>query len=304
MDIKDELERRKVLLGGNWLDNHACFTYFLGSLECEWGDFARGIGHCEMALAEQQELRAAEDGLGKDNPNIESDSLWFCEAIARFGFQAGKIGREELLVEQRRIFAEREALFKRAPKSPQWDGQYQVELGASAAVLAGYLLEASRTEEALAVVNLVLPAQQRWVENDHPDNRELPDYDLRNYFPRQVLAELLARQGEALARTGKDADASQAVHHAIEICEDIAMQEPCYLYDLAHHLTLASTLPGEDAQALADRAVKALADFITSGFDNPYKLRNDPRLEPLRNREDFQKLVQDLEAQVKEAKEP
>ena len=50
--------------------------------------------------------------------------------------------------------------------------------------------------------------------------------------------------------------------------------------------------------------MKAIADFIASGFDNPYKLRTDPRLEPLRNREDFQKLLQDLEATVKEAKEP
>ena len=63
-------------------------------------------------------------------------------------------------------------------------------------------------------------------------------------------------------------------------------------------------MPGEDAQALADPAVKALADFIASGFDNPYKLRNDPRLEPLRSREDFQKLVQDLEATVKQTEEP
>ena len=174
----------------------------------------------------------------------------------------------------------------------------------SAAVLADYLLEAGHADEALAIVEDVLPAQQRLVENDKPDNREFPDYDFRIYLFRQVWAELLARKGEALARTGKDPDAAQAVHRAIEICEDIAKQEPCYLYDLAHHLTLASTLPGEDAQTLSDRAVKALADFIASGFDNPYKLRTDPRLEPLRNREDFQKLVGDLEATVKQTEEP
>jgi hypothetical protein len=49
----------------------------------------------------------------------------------------------------------------------------------------------------------------------------------------------------------------------------------------------------------ADRAIKALRDYIASGFDNPYKLRHDPRLEPLRQRDDFQKLVKDLEAKVK-----
>jgi hypothetical protein len=48
----------------------------------------------------------------------------------------------------------------------------------------------------------------------------------------------------------------------------------------------------------ADRAVKALRDYIASGFDNPYKLRHDPRLEPLRQRDDFQKLVRELEAKL------
>jgi hypothetical protein len=42
--------------------------------------------------------------------------------------------------------------------------------------------------------------------------------------------------------------------------------------------------------------VKALRDYIASGFDSPYKLRHDPTLEPLRQRDDFQKLVRVLEA--------
>ncbi len=44
----------------------------------------------------------------------------------------------------------------------------------------------------------------------------------------------------------------------------------------------------------AARAVKALGDFIASGFDNPYKLRNDRRLDPIRDREDFRGMVEKL----------
>jgi len=114
-----------------------------------------------------------------------------------------------------------------------------------------------------------------------------------------VWAELLARKGEALARLGKPTDAGKAIRQAIEITEDLCKQEPCYLDDLAHHLTLASTLPDQAGiPDAADRAVKALRDYIASGFDNPYKLRHDPRLEPLRKREDFQKLVRELEAKL------
>jgi len=100
-------------------------------------------------------------------------------------------------------------------------------------------------------------------------------------------------------RTGKAGDAGQAIRQAIEIIEDLRKQEPCYLDDLAHHLTRASTLPGgAGVSNAADRAVKALRDYIASGFNNPYKLRHDPRLEPLRQRDDFQKLVRELEAKV------
>jgi len=37
--IKDELQRRRVLLGGTWLWNHAWYTFLLGCLEGESGDF-------------------------------------------------------------------------------------------------------------------------------------------------------------------------------------------------------------------------------------------------------------------------
>jgi hypothetical protein len=68
---------------------------------------------------------------------------------------------------------------------------------------------------------------------------------------------------------------------------------------LAHHLTLASTMP-EDAglSKPADQAVDALRRFIASGFDNPYKLKNDPRLGPIRDRADFQAMVHELEAKL------
>ena len=127
----------------------------------------------------------------------------------------------------------------------------------------------------------------------------MPEYDLRAYLFRQVLAELLSRQAEALAKLGKPADAAKSIRRAIEVIEPFTKPEPCYLYDLAHHLTLASTLPASaGVDHAAERAIKALRDSIASGFDNPYKLRHDPRLEPLRTRDDFQKLIKDLETRL------
>ena len=170
-------------------------------------------------------------------------------------------------------------------------------------MLAEVLLETGRAEEALAVVEDVLPSLEKLVHDDKADGSQPAQLDSRNYLIRRVWAELLARKGEALAKTGKAADAGKAMRQAIEITEDISKQEQCYLYDLARHLTLASTLPGgAGVTNPADRAIKALGEYIASGFDNPYELRTDPRLEPLRKREDFQKLVRDLESKVKQTK--
>lgn len=278
----------------HFLDNRAWFRCLLGWLEGEGGDRTKGLAYCQAALKEHEALLAEY----KENGALASDGLWNREAIARFRFLAKEIDREPWIAEQRRILEQRKKVAAAQPK----ERQFESEVAASSAVLAGILLEAGLAKEAIAAVDEVLPAHERLVAGDKIDNSELPQIDLRNYEYRRVLSELLSRKGEALARTRKLPDAIKAVRQAIEICDDISKQEPCYLYDLAHHLTLASTLPGmEGGSQFADRAIKALADFVASGFDNPYKLRHDPRLEPLAKREDFQKLVRDLEAKLKQA---
>jgi hypothetical protein len=246
-------------------------------------------------LQGEEELLVRSKVQGKENPNYAAHRLSMRESIARFRVLAGKSNRDDRLAQQRQILAERKALHEREPKVRQ----YEWEVGASAAALAGLLMETGRAGEALDVVEDVLPSTEKRVADDQRDGSMPPDVDSRNYFLRQVLAELLARKGEALAKTGNAADAAKAIRQAIGIIEDLCKQEPCYLHDLAHHLTLASTLPGSaGVDHAADRAIKALRDYIVSGFDNPYKLRHDPRLEPLRKRDDFQKLVRELEAKV------
>ena len=63
------------------------------------------------------------------------------------------------------------------------------------------------------------------MHDDKPDSSQPSQLDSRNYIIHRVWAELLARKGEALAKTGKGADASKAIRQAIEITEDISKQE-------------------------------------------------------------------------------
>ncbi len=291
----EELKRRNFSQGT--VDNPIWFQYILGYLECETGNLIGGLDRCESALRGEEDLLAQNKAPGKENPIFVANRLTIRETITRFRVLAGKLTSEERLAQQRQFLAERKALHERELKAPR----YGWELGASAGVLAGLLLEIGRPDEALTVVEDVLPALEKLVHDDKPDSSQPSQIDSRNYFLRSVLAELLARKDEALAKTGKATDAAKAIRQAIEITEDLCKQEHCYLDDLARHLTLASTLPGsEGGTGYADQAIRALRDYIASGFDNPYKLRHDSRLEPLRQRDDYQKLVRDLEAKVKQ----
>ncbi len=138
-------------------------------------------------------------------------------------------------------------------------------------------------------------------------------------------AMLLACRGAALARLGRNREAVEAVRQAVgvtagllteggpslrsprslaslraDVAELLGSLEPCYLYDLAGRLALASTLPGEDDRPdPADQAVLLLRCSVAVGFDNAHKLRTDPALEPLRKRDDFRNLVRDVEARLK-----
>ena len=164
-----------------------------------------------------------------------------------------------------------------------------------------------------------------------PGNTSLPRLFLRKMpivpdsSPRRDWATLLACRGAALARLGRDREAVEAVRQAVGVtagllteggpsprsprslaslwadaAELLGSLEPCYLYDLACRLALASTLPGEDGRPdPADQAVLLLRCSVAVGFDNPHKLRTDPALETLRKRDDFRNLVRDVEARLK-----
>jgi eukaryotic-like serine/threonine-protein kinase len=63
---------------------------------------------------------------------------------------------------------------------------------------------------------------------------------------------------------------------------------------------LADARPRELTQSYADRALALLRQAIAAGFNDAAHLKEDPDLEPLRAREEFGKLVAELEGKTKE----
>jgi hypothetical protein len=59
---------------------------------------------------------------------------------------------------------------------------------------------------------------------------------------------------------------------------------------------VASGKLADKKQEYADRAMTLLREAVAKGFQDVERMKNDTALDPLRNREDFQKLVAELEA--------
>jgi tetratricopeptide (TPR) repeat protein len=321
------------------LADHPWFLCVLGRLEADSGRYEEALACCKRAAQQQERVLA----LAPRNPSLRNDLLRIRETLSALRLLKGEIGRDRRILEQRQILREREELARRDPSAPRW----RSEAGASAAVLAGVLLQAGRASEALEVVGQALPPHEallradleRW-KGGGRDQPRAPDSGLlyhtgigsRPGVPpslqfRSQWAELLAHKGAALAATGRATAAGEVVARAVAISEEMARGKGCYLcppwswpsvwsavavelcrqdpepwqlYDLARHLALASTLPEAGIPDPASRAVRVLRDLAASGFDNPYVLRSDERLAPLRDRPDFQDLLRQMRARAPE----
>jgi hypothetical protein len=95
--------------------------------------------------------------------------------------------------------------------------------------------------------------------------------------------------------------------HAAEACRDLGYDPPADAYDAACFLSLCVRRVSKHdkldvkerqqaAQFYGDRAMKLLRAAVSKGFKNVAHLKKDTDLDPLRKRDDFQKLVAELEA--------
>jgi hypothetical protein len=208
----------------------------LGCLEAELGNLDRGLELCRKAHGKLEQALAATP---RDRA-LRSDWLTNREALARYGFRKGELPRDRWIAEQQAILRERKDLVRQEPPSPRLAG----EVAATAAVLAGLLLEADRYKEALELVEEVLPVHEQVVRlelervqaaakkqqqpNQLPATAK-PDRSLERFMRNTVVfpdgslqrqwAALLERRGAALARLGRGAEAARAVRQALDVTE-------------------------------------------------------------------------------------
>src|SRR5262249_8438624 len=91
-----------------------------------------------------------------------------------------------------------------------------------------------------------------------------------------------------------------------ETCRDLGWDTPADAYDAACYLSLCvpiaakhdkldATQRKEAAQFYGDAAMKLLRDAVRKGYKDVAHMKKDTDLDPLRQRDDFQKLVVELE---------
>jgi serine/threonine-protein kinase len=139
-------------------------------------------------------------------------------------------------------------------------------------------------EEALPHNRAALQANPR-----HPNYRE----NLRETL--QTLAEVLLAQGEHAEAV---AAADQLAQKPFESAKD-RYRAACVLAGCVPLAAKDGKLPGARRQELAreyaDRAMTVLRQAVTDGYKDAAQLRKEPALDQLRDRDDFKKLLADLD---------
>jgi eukaryotic-like serine/threonine-protein kinase len=123
--------------------------------------------------------------------------------------------------------------------------------------------------------------------------------------------ELLTLQGDLARENKQPAAAMKLFRSSVKARESVSTPTPEQIYDLActrAKLAAAAADSGSglspaEARAEADQAMAALRRSVAAGFNSAEKIQKDTDLESLRNRDDFKKLIQELQ-QPKKAAEP
>src|SRR5262249_25133379 len=194
---------------------------------------------------------------------------------------------------------------------------YRVDLGATQGNIANLQLEDKRFDQALKSYSQCMEtleveqlsgdarAQQvlsnaHWGRAETLDNLKRFDEAARAWNRALELSPEGKRMGVRMGRAASRVRAG-LVDAAIQDVEEIAKKADQFtLYDAACVFALAADRPAESGGSLskeecAQRAVVLLRQAVTEGYTNVEQMKKDDDLKALHERDDFKKLVAELE---------
>jgi tetratricopeptide (TPR) repeat protein len=252
----------------------------LGALELE-------DRHPDEALGHLREAQSLQERLVRDNPAVLDYSQDLARTYATLGEAYRQLGRPAEAVRPLEQACDLRAMLVRSDRA---NLDYQSELGRALSPLGSVLAELGDRGKALEAFR---EAREHHVIafSKAPDIVPYRKYLTEHY---RLLAAGERRLG--------DPDAAAAA--ALE-CRNLWPEDPAELFAVARDLALCIPLVGpasggasvaapDGRRKYAELAMGALRQAIAGGFTDSSLLRDDPDLEPLRSREDFQRILADL----------
>jgi serine/threonine-protein kinase len=245
------------------------------------------LGQSAEALRSSRQGAALLEGLVVAHP---SKSEYRSHLVGSYNQIAYLLSRSGQLAEAMDSYQKARTLLERLVEENPHVPDFQNQLAGTYNYLGRLKRDQGHAAEALPFHQQALAIQEKLVR----ENPGVVSY-------QATLANLHRSLGRLQAQTGQNAEALQGFRQAQALDEPYAATSPLSCYNLACDLALCiSIVDANERPRIADQALETLRRAIRSGYQDFHLIKTDPDLNALRQREDFQKLMQELEAKGKE----
>jgi tetratricopeptide (TPR) repeat protein/tRNA A-37 threonylcarbamoyl transferase component Bud32 len=244
----------------------------LAATHREVGHAHRGLGHIAEALACYQRSRALMEALVREDPSGEETA----NELAKCYYDAATVQPAAEAVQSYQRAADiRRPLVEANPDHLS----VRNDLGLSLASLGTALGQLGRLDDARNALRQALEHHRRVLARAP----EVPWY-------RKCLSTALGALATVERHAGRP---DEAVTLALER-QKLWAGDPAHLYEVARDLAQTASQAGAPRRA-AVLAVNAIRQAAACGFHDVGRLRTDATLDPLRQRDDFRKLLDELD---------
>jgi eukaryotic-like serine/threonine-protein kinase len=288
-----QAEQRKALaLRQKLADDNPAVPEFRSSLEgshYHLGSLLWRAGKLSEAEAEYRKAIPIEEKLADDNPAVTEFRRNLADSHTMLGIVRSSAGKpSEAEAEYRTAISLYQKLADDNPKSVV----YRSSLANCLCELGDSVRSLGRPAEAKGSYDRAIPLLEQAV-------KESPTVT----WSRLVLAGSLRGRGLARRDLGDPAGAAADARRALSLYDGVPSRDGDDLFHTACCRAALAGLAGNDGSGVsaaeakpeADQAMALLRKAVDMGYRNAAKFRTESALDPLRKREDFQKLLQEVE---------
>jgi serine/threonine-protein kinase len=262
----------------------------LGVNEKTIGGLLWEMGRRAEALAAYERAQGIYQKLANDNPAVTDFQLMLADIHNGIGVVLVGAKPAEALAAWERA----RAIYQKLADANPSVTEFQLQLATTHSNIGEFYARHKRFAEAFGPLDQSVALMQKLADKS-PDNTTFKSF----------LACTQAVRGFTRARAGQPAEAAADLRRAVELLHTDAPLMIAQRFYRSWALAQLAGLGGDaksgvraaEAAAFADQAVAALRDAIRAGWADPDDLK-DPEFDLLRKRDDFQKLVKEVEAKA------